>query len=175
MMTPMPPRKPSQSRRNLLVSLTLLLAAMTLHTPAQAELIDLSAKDNTTESGSEIDLESGLENGLETFSSRDAYWIKKPNMSRVARYRPSNAFGCVYDAEQGYTETCKTDKFSMLFKLRVDKEGSIVKIEVVESSGIAQVDKAFMQAIKPARLKPFMKQGQPVMGIVLLPVVYAKP
>lgn len=164
MMTPMPPRKPS---KNLLVSLTLLLAAMMLHTPAQAELIDLSAKDNTTESGSESD--------LETFSIRNAYWIKEPNMSRVARYSPSNAFGCVYDEEQGYIEPCKTDKLAMLFKLRVDKEGSIVQIEVVESSGIARLDKAFMQAIKPAQLKPFMKQGQPVIGIVLLPVVYAKP
>jgi|GEM_PF-1962467 len=160
MITPMPPRKPS---KKLLVSLTLLLAAMMLHTPAQAELIDLSAKDNTTESSSE------------TFSIRDAYWIKKPNMSRVARYSPSNAFGCVYDEEQGYIEPCKTDKLAMLFKLRVDKEGSIVQIEVVESSGIARLDKAFMQAIKPAQLKPFMKQGQPVIGIVLLPVVYAKP
>jgi len=170
-MTPMPPRKPSKSRRNLLVSLTLLLAAMILHTPAQAELIDLSAQDNTTESISE----SGLESSSETFSIRDAYWIKKPNMSRVARYSPSNAFGCVYDEEQGYIEPCKTDKLAMLFKLRVDKEGSIVQIDVVESSGISRLDKAFMQAIKPAQLKPFMKQGQPVIGIVLLPVVYAKP
>lgn len=168
MMIPMPPRKPS---KNLLVSLTLLLAAMMLHTPAQAELIDFSAKDNTTESSSK----SGLESGTETFSIRDAYWIKKPNMSRVARYSPSNAFGCVYDEEQGYIEPCKTDKLAMLFKLRVDKEGSIVQIDVVESSGIVRLDKAFMQAIKPAQLKPFMKQGQPVIGIVLLPVVYAKP
>ena len=172
MMIPMLPRKPS---KNLLVSLTLLSAAMMLHTPAQAELIDFSAKDNTTESSSESSSESGLESSSKTFSIRDAYWVKKPNMSRVAHYSPSNAFDCVYDEEQGYIEPCKTDKLAMLFKLRVDKEGSIVQIDVVESSGIARLDKAFMQAIKPAQLKPFMKQGQPVIGIVLLPVVYAKP
>ena len=146
------------SRHSLLAFLFALFTCIASTTPAQAELVDLSNSEPVIK-----------------FSSRDASWLRAPRFENIPAYLNRYLIRCSYDQDGNVVKPCGKTDLKMVFSLRVDKQGSIKNIIVVESSGIKQVDAAFTREIKRARFKPFLIKGQSVEGSAVLPIVFSAP
>ncbi|MGM8937448.1 energy transducer TonB [Psychrobacter glaciei] len=67
---------------------------------------------------------------------------------------------------------CDRTDLKIVLSLRVDKQGSIENIKVIESSGVERIDKMAIRELYKARFKPFLKKGKAVMGNVDVPIVF---
>ena len=127
-------------------------------TPAQAELVDLSSPEPIIQ-----------------FSTQDASWLTPPKFDRLVRSMDRYLINCSYDRDGNVIIPCERTDLEMVFSLRVDKQGSIKNIKVIESSGVESIDKMTIRELYKARLKPFLIKGQAVMGDVNVPIVFTAP
>ena len=94
------------------------------------------------------------------FTASAANWASAPNFSfpeRAARRAHSG------------------DTLNVVLVLRVNKQGGIDSVRIVQSSGNSLVDKEAQRQVRSGKFKPFTKNGVPVVGNVTLPVAYAVP
>ena len=94
------------------------------------------------------------------FTASAANWASAPNFSfpeRAARRARSG------------------DTLNVVLVLRVNKQGGIDSVRIVQSSGNSLVDKEAQRQVRSGKFKPFTKNGVPVVGNVTLPVAYAVP
>ena len=94
------------------------------------------------------------------FTASAANWASVPNFSfpdRAARRARSG------------------DTLNVVLVLRVNKQGGIDSVRIVQSSGNSLVDKEAQRQVRSGKFKPFTKNGVPVVGNVTLPVAYAVP
>ena len=94
------------------------------------------------------------------FTASAANWAAAPNFSfpeRAARRAHSG------------------DTLNVVLVLRVNKQGGIDSVRIVQSSGNSLVDKEAQRQVRSGKFKPFTKNGVPVVGNVTLPVAYAVP
>lgn len=153
-----------------LAVLSLLIGSSAVH----AELADRSIS-NPTSQKSDTQL---AQREAELLSPQNASWLSKP------RYRPSyhlinKVAGHIYAPECACIETAKSlpscskpIKLSMLFDLKVDKQGNISKVTTKKSSGYNIIDKELTSALKESKMNPFIRNGEAVVGTVSLPVIY---
>lgn len=126
--------------------------------PAQAELVDLSSPEPIIQ-----------------LSTQDASWLTPPKFDRLVRSMDRYLINCSYDQDRNVIRPCERTDLEMVFSLRVDKQGSIKNIKVIESSGVESIDKMTIRELYKARLKPFLIKGQAVMGDVNVPIVFTAP
>ncbi|MEK6202719.1 MAG: energy transducer TonB [Psychrobacter sp.] len=143
--------------------LTTLFAFFTMTasvTPAQAELVNLSNPEPVIQ-----------------VASREASWLKPPTFDRAIRHNPIGRYliHCSYDENGAAIKPCDRTDLKIVLSLRVDKQGSIKNIKVIESSGVESIDKMTIRELYKARLKPFLIKGQAVMGNVNVPIVFTAP
>jgi TonB family protein len=81
---------------------------------------------------------------------------------------------CSYD-QYGNVIKCYRTDLKMVFSLRVDKQGSIRNVKVIESSGIKTIDRQVARRLKSARFKPFLREGKAVDGRVDIPIIFGVP
>ena len=94
------------------------------------------------------------------FTASAANWASAPNFSfpeRAARRARSG------------------DTLNVVLVLRVNKQGGIDSVRIVQSSGNSLVDKEAQRQVRSGKFKPFTKNGVPVVGNVTLPIAYAVP
>ena len=94
------------------------------------------------------------------FTASAANWASAPNFSfpeRAARRARSG------------------DALNVVLVLRVNKQGGIDSVRIVQSSGNSLVDKEAQRQVRSGKFKPFTKNGVPVVGNVTLPIAYAVP
>ena len=94
------------------------------------------------------------------FTASAANWASAPNFSfpeRAARRARSG------------------DTLNVVLVLRVNKQGGIDNVRIVQSSGNSLVDKEAQRQVRSGKFKPFTKNGVPVVGNVTLPIAYAVP
>ena len=94
------------------------------------------------------------------FTASAANWASAPNFSfpeRAARRAHSG------------------DTLNVVLVLRVNKQGGIDSVRIVQSSGNSLVDKEAQRQVRSGKFRPFTKNGVPVVGNVTLPVAYAVP
>lgn len=135
--------------RHLVKSSLILLSVITASTLVHAELIDNSKTVTMTE-------EQLKEYYAHTFATRNVSWKVMPNFKI-----PSNLY-----------RRFRGGKYELILQSKVDKQGDIIDVKILKSSGEPKLDKAAMFAIKKARLYPFIKEGVPVPGIFVLPIEY---
>lgn len=136
-----------------LAKLLLLTLAFTAPlTGAYAELIDNSKSVVITE-------EQAKDYNAQTFvfAASDASWKVKPIISIPERVKVRSKLGTRYD---------------VVLKLLVDKQGDIVEVMLMKSSGNRRLDASAINSVQKAKLKPFMKNGQAVTAQVVLPIRY---
>lgn len=92
-------------------------------------------------------------NTPQNFSASQASWRRKPNFQFPERVRRNALPG---------------DVFSVSLRLEVDKQGNVVKVVVASSSGNRLIDRAAVDSVKRAKFNPFTKNGEPVMGIIVM-------
>ena len=127
-------------------------------TPAQAELVDLSNPEPVIQ-----------------LSIRDASWRRPPKFENIPAYLNKYLTHCSYDQDGNIIRPCDRRDLKMFFSLRVDKQGSIKNVKVIESSGIKKIDNAFSRELKKARFKPFLRKGRAVEGNIDIPIVFTAP
>ena len=88
------------------------------------------------------------------FASQDASWLRPPNFDQVFRSMNNLISG------------------KMVFSLRVDTQGSIRNVKVIECSGIKKIDNAFSRELQKARFKPFLREGKAVVANIELPIAF---
>ncbi|WP_201539804.1 energy transducer TonB [Psychrobacter sp. 1044] len=142
----------------LLVTFFALFTMTASMAPAQAELVDLSSPEPVIQ-----------------LSTQDASWLTPPKFDRLARSMDRYLINCSYDQDGNVIRPCERTDLEMVFSLRVDKQGSIKNIKVIESSGVESIDKMTIRELYKARLKPFLIKGQAVMGDVNVPIVFTAP
>ena len=135
-----------------------MMAATVFSASAQAELIDLSSGEQTIE-----------------FATIDASWTRQPDMSRIHRYLRGDAFGCTFDEDRGYIEPCQADYIDLRLKLLVDEQGNVLRVDMLDSSGIARVDRMIIQELQRSRVHPFINKGKAVKGMITLPIRIMRP
>ncbi|WP_201544830.1 energy transducer TonB [Psychrobacter immobilis] len=94
------------------------------------------------------------------FTASAANWASAPNFSfpeRAARRARSG------------------DTLNVVLVLRVNKQGGIDSVRIIQSSGNSLVDKDAQRQVRSGKFKPFTKNGVPVVGNVTLPIAYAVP
>ena len=94
------------------------------------------------------------------FTASAANWASAPNFSfpeRAARRAHSG------------------DTLNVVLVLRVNKQGGIDSVRIVQSSGNALLDKEAQRQVRSGKFKPFTKNGVPVVGNVTLPIAYVVP
>ncbi len=145
---------------SLLVTFFALFTMTTSMTPAQAELVDLSNPEPIIQ-----------------LSTQDASWLRPPTFDRAIRHNPIGRYliHCSYDENGAAIKPCDRTDLKIVLSLRVDKQGSIKNIKVIESSGVESIDKMTIRELYKARLKPFLIKGQAVMGNVNVPIVFTAP
>lgn len=145
---------------SLLVTMFAFLTMTANMTPAQAELVDLSSPEPVIK-----------------FASREASWRRPPKFDRAIRHISMDRYliHCSYDENGAAIKPCDRTDLKMVLSLRVDKQGSIKNVKVIESSGVERVDKMAINELYKARLKPFLREGKPVMGMVDVPIVFTAP
>jgi TonB family protein len=145
---------------SLLVALFTFFTMTASVTPAQAELVDLSNPEPVIQ-----------------LSTRDASWLKPPIFDCAIRHNPIDRYliHCSYDENGAAIKPCDRTDLKIVLSLRVDKQGSIKNIKVIESSGVESIDKMTIRELYKARLKPFLIKGQAVMGNVNVPIVFTAP
>ncbi|MBB3107178.1 colicin import membrane protein/protein TonB [Psychrobacter luti] len=94
------------------------------------------------------------------FTASNANWASAPNFSFPERAAKRARSG---------------DTLNVVLVLRVNKQGSIDSVRIVQSSGNAIVDKEAQRQVRSGKFKPFTKNGVPVVGNVTLPIAYAIP
>lgn len=147
--------KPSKNitRQSLLAVLFAFLTCIVSTMTAQAELIDLSDSEPVIQ-----------------LSTKDASWVKQPSFRFSERSRR-----CL-DSETG--EPMKVSSGQILevtLSFLVDKQGSITRVNVEESSGNRCLDRSAIQQVKVGRFRPFMKNGKAVLAQVTLPIKFVIP
>ena len=145
---------------SLLVTMFALFTMTASITTAQAELVDLSSPEPVIK-----------------FASSEASWRRPPKFDRAIRHISMDRYliHCSYDENGAAIKPCDRTDLKMVLSLRVDKQGSIKNVKVIESSGVERVDKMAINELYKARLKPFLREGKPVMGIVDVPIVFTAP
>ena len=145
------------STYSLLVALFAFFTITVSITPAQAELVDLFNPEPVIQ-----------------LSTRDASWLKPPIFDRAIRHNPIDRYliHCSYDEKGAAIKPCDRTDLKIVLSLRVDKQGSIENIKVIESSGVERIDKMAIRELYKARFKPFLKKGKAVMGNVDVPIVF---
>lgn len=103
---------------------------------------------------------SAVNNEPVNFNEGDASWAVAPKLSFPSR------------AERGASAG---DTFTVLLALRVNKQGGIDSVRLVQSSGNTALDKEALRQVKTGRFVPFTKDGAPVVGSVTLPIAYKVP
>ncbi|WP_010201816.1 energy transducer TonB [Psychrobacter sp. PAMC 21119] len=139
----------------LLTTLFALLTITASITPAQAELVDLSNPEPVIQ-----------------LSTQDASWRRPPKFENIPAYLNKYLTHCSYDQDGNIIRPCDRRDLKMFFSLRVDKQGSIRNVKVIESSGIKKIDDAFSRELKKARFKPFLRKGRAVEGNIDIPIVF---
>ena len=144
----------------VLVTLFALFTMTASVTPAQAELVDLSSPEPIIQ-----------------LSTQDASWLTPPRFDRAIRHTSIDKYliHCSYDENGAAIKPCDRTDLKIVLLLRVDKQGSIKNIKVIESSGVESIDKMTIRELYKARLKPFLIKGQAVMGDVNVPIVFTAP
>ena len=147
----------SISAYSLLVTMFALFTMTASVTTAQAALVDLSNPEPVIQ-----------------FASREASWLKPPTFDRAIRHNPIGRYliHCSYDVSGAAIKPCDRTDLKIVLSLRVDKQGSIENIKVIESSGVERIDKMAIRELYKARFKPFLKKGKAVMGNVDVPIVF---
>ena len=84
-------------------------------------------------------------------SASEAVWVKQPRFDLKD-----------IGAENGETLTASV-------KLSVNKQGAITSADIAKSTGYPKADRLIKQQVKTGKLKPFMRDGQPVVGNVTVP------
>ncbi|MDY3305772.1 energy transducer TonB [Psychrobacter sanguinis] len=92
-----------------------------------------------------------------TFAAKDARWRVSPIISIPPLVRITSKPGTQY---------------RVTLKLLIDKHGNIIEATLLKSSGNRQLDASAINAVKQAKLNPFMENGEAVMGQVFLPIQY---
>ncbi|MGP9691611.1 energy transducer TonB [Psychrobacter sp. AOP30-A2-5] len=139
----------------LLVTMFALFTMIVSTTPAQAEIVDLSSPEPIIQ-----------------LSTLDASWLTPPKFDRLVRSMDRYLINCSYDQDGNVIRPCERTDLEMVFSLRVDKQGSIKNVKVIESSGVARIDKMAIRELYKARLKPFLIKGRAVEGNVTLPIEF---
>ncbi|MGO2339096.1 MAG: energy transducer TonB [Psychrobacter sp.] len=139
---------------SLLVTMFALFTMTASITPAQAEIVDLSSPEPVIK-----------------FASQDASWLTPPNFERLDRFMHSYLTDCSYDQYGNVIQCYRTD-LKMVFSLRVDTQGGIRNVKVIESSGITDIDRWVARRLKSARFKPFLRKGKAVEGRVDIPITF---
>ncbi|MGO1376756.1 energy transducer TonB [Psychrobacter sp.] len=139
---------------SLLVTMFALFTMTASTTPAQAELVDLSSPEPVIK-----------------FASQDASWLRPPNFDRAVS-SIDKFINCAYYFDGDDLKPCGNRVFKMVFSLRVDTQGSIRNVKVIESSGITDIDRWVARRLKRARLKPFLREGKAVEGRVDIPITF---
>lgn len=106
------------------------------------------------------DAEAAASNTPQNFTATNADWASAPRFSfpdRAAR-----------NARSGET-------FTVVLRLRVNKQGGIDGVSLSKSSGNTAVDKEAQRQVRSGKFRPFTKNGVPVVGNVTLPVSYQVP
>lgn len=103
---------------------------------------------------------SGISNEPVPFDESDASWAVAPRVSFPSQ------------AKQGVKPG---DTLVVLLTLKVNKQGGIDSVSLAQSSGNRVLDQAAQRQIKTGKLKPFMRDGVPVVGNVTLPIRYVVP
>lgn len=116
-----------------------------------------SAAANNNDSPANV---SGTSNEPVPFDESDASWALPPSFNFPSR------------AKQGVKPG---DTFVVLLTIEVNKQGGIDDVTLAQSSGNRVLDQAAQQQIKTGELKPFMRDGVPVVGHVTLPIRYVVP
>lgn len=143
--------------------LAILFALFTMTasvTPVQAELVDLSSPEPVIQ-----------------LSTQDASWLTLPRFDRAIRHTSIDKYliHCSYDENGAAIKPCDRTDLKIVLSLRVDKQGSIKNIKVIESSGVESIDKMTIRELYKARLKPFLIKGEAVVGDVNVPIVFTAP
>ena len=93
----------------------------------------------------------------QNFSANQASWRSKPNFSIppavVRRLNPG-------------------DRLRVMVRLTVDKSGTVTSATLAKSSGNTALDNYTVNTAKKGKFNPFTKGGQPVVGVVTLPIDY---
>ena len=144
----------------VLVTLFALFTMTASMVPAQAELVDSSSPEPIIQ-----------------LSTQDASWLTPPKFDRAIRHNPIGRYliHCSYDENGAAIKPCDRTDLKIVLSLRVDKQGSIKNIKVIESSGVESIDKMTIRELYKARLKPFLIKGQAVVGDVNVPIVFTAP
>ena len=150
----------SISTYGLLTTLFALFTMTASMVPAQAELVDSSSPEPIIQ-----------------LSTQDASWLTPPKFDRAIRHNPIGRYliHCSYDENGAAIKPCDRTDLKIVLSLRVDKQGSIKNIKVIESSGVESIDKMTIRELYKARLKPFLIKGQAVVGDVNVPIVFTAP
>ena len=94
------------------------------------------------------------------FTASAANWASAPNFSFP---------------ERAASRAHSGDTLNVVLVLRVNKQGGIDSVRIVQSSGNSLVDKEAQRQVRSGKFKPFTKNGVPVVGNVTLPIAYAVP
>ena len=60
----------------------------------------------------------------------------------------------------------------MRVRVTVATDGGVDRLEVAESSGNRYLDRAAMEAVRRWRFQPAVRDGQPVVADVVVPIVF---
>jgi periplasmic protein TonB len=61
----------------------------------------------------------------------------------------------------------------VVLEIRVTPDGTVVSLRIVESSGVASLDQAALEAVRAWRFEPARRRGQPVEAVVNVPVRFS--
>lgn len=86
-----------------------------------------------------------------TFSAGQASWRRQPN------------FSCSRDDTNGET-------LSATIRYVVNRQGNAESVTLITTTGNAKVDRQLLQQARQGRFHPFTQHGQPVVGIINLPI-----
>lgn len=109
-----------------------------------------AARDAEARAAAKAKADKAKASGPVNFSESSASWLKRPKISIQDEGEPG-------------------DVLTILLKLTVDKQGSITNVALAKSSGNKKIDRLVQRQVRSGKFKPFMQNGEPVVGIVTLP------
>ena len=134
--------------------------AKAIREAAEAAAQAKATRDAQAKAAADAKAAAAASNTPQNFTATNADWASAPRFSfpdRAAR-----------NARSGET-------FTVVLRLRVNKQGGIDSVSLSKSSGNTAVDKEAQRQVRSGKFKPFTKNGVPVVGNVTLPVSYQVP
>ena len=124
----------------------------------QQRLIDKAATERAAAERAAAEKAAAAASNIpQNFSANQASWRSKPNFSIppavVRRLNPG-------------------DRLRVMVRLTVDKSGTVTSATLAKSSGNTALDNYTVNTAKKGKFNPFTKGGQPVVGVVTLPIDY---